>query len=67
MAQSYEARYCLLIPKASFISPSLPRVLWYIAPRDEEDTILLRDYTEEELEYFQVPETPESDPGPLGA
>lgn len=67
MAQSYEERYCLLTPKASFISPSLPRVLWYIAPRDEEDTIPLRDYTEEELEYFQVPETPEIDPGPLGA
>lgn len=57
----------MLTPIASAIATSLPRVLWYIAPRDDKDTVLLRDYTEKELEYFQTPEAPESDPGPLEA
>ncbi|PLB51354.1 hypothetical protein P170DRAFT_464271 [Aspergillus steynii IBT 23096] len=64
-AETYEKRYQLLTPNISRVNTFLPNALWFLFPRDEGDTELLRDYDSEELALYTTPEAPESDPGPV--
>lgn len=54
-----------MTPLVSKVNTFLPNALWFLFPRDQEDTELLRDYDPEELELYTTPEVPEPNPGPV--
>ncbi|KAG2411784.1 hypothetical protein HFD88_009340 [Aspergillus terreus] len=66
-AKSYEERYRLLTPNVRLIAWFLPEELPDLFHTDVDETVLLKDYTAEQLKSLEGSKRSDADPGPAEA